>query len=78
VVETNAAAVKLWRSLGFVVLKTVPDAFEHPTATSDSTSSTADSDRRFHPQFICAGQRSSPGFAGSPSASEPNRKEWCE
>jgi GNAT superfamily N-acetyltransferase len=30
VVETNAAAVHLWRSLGFEVLATVPDAFDHP------------------------------------------------
>lgn len=30
VVETNEAAVKLWRSLGFEVLATVPEAFDHP------------------------------------------------
>ncbi len=30
VVETNAGAVKLWRSLGFEVLATVPEAFGHP------------------------------------------------
>lgn len=30
VVETNEAAVKLWRSLGFEVLTTVPEAFDHP------------------------------------------------
>ena len=30
VVETNAAAVHLWRSLGFRVLATVPGAFDHP------------------------------------------------
>lgn len=29
VVETNVAAVKLWRSLGFAILATVPDAFDH-------------------------------------------------
>jgi GNAT superfamily N-acetyltransferase len=29
VVETNAGAVHLWRSLGFEVLATVPEAFEH-------------------------------------------------
>lgn len=29
VVETNAAAVRLWRSLGFDVLATVPAAFDH-------------------------------------------------
>jgi L-amino acid N-acyltransferase YncA len=31
VVETNAPAVALWRSLGFAVLTTVPEAFNHPT-----------------------------------------------
>ena len=31
VVETNHAAVRLWRSLGFVVVGTVPGAFRHPT-----------------------------------------------
>jgi GNAT superfamily N-acetyltransferase len=30
VVETNAPAVALWRSLGFEVLSTVPEAFNHP------------------------------------------------
>ena len=30
VVETNEPAVALWRSLGFEVLATVPEAFEHP------------------------------------------------
>jgi len=30
VVETNAPAVALWRSLGFEVLATVPEAFDHP------------------------------------------------
>ena len=30
VVETNTAAVALWRSLGFVVVGTVPGAFRHP------------------------------------------------
>jgi L-amino acid N-acyltransferase YncA len=30
VVETNAPAVALWRSLGFEVLGTVPEAFHHP------------------------------------------------
>jgi GNAT superfamily N-acetyltransferase len=29
VVETNAAAVHLWRSLGFEVMTTIPEAFEH-------------------------------------------------
>ena len=29
VVETNAAAVALWQSLGFAVLTTVPEAFDH-------------------------------------------------
>jgi ribosomal protein S18 acetylase RimI-like enzyme len=32
VVETNTGAVALWRSLGFRVLTTVPEAFRHPTA----------------------------------------------
>ncbi|MDQ3576986.1 MAG: GNAT family N-acetyltransferase [Actinomycetota bacterium] len=31
VVETNTGAVGLWRSLGFEVLATVPEAFHHPT-----------------------------------------------
>ncbi len=31
VVETNHAAVKLWKDLGFRVIGTVPEAFEHPT-----------------------------------------------
>lgn len=30
VVETNAPAVHLWQKLGFEVLTTVPEAFEHP------------------------------------------------
>jgi L-amino acid N-acyltransferase YncA len=30
VVESNAAAVALWRSLGFEILGTVPEAFDHP------------------------------------------------
>ena len=30
VVETNLAAVALWRSLGFNILATVPQAFDHP------------------------------------------------
>ncbi|HEY6738993.1 MAG TPA: GNAT family N-acetyltransferase [Actinopolymorphaceae bacterium] len=31
VVETNTRAVDLWRSLGFTILTTVPEAFLHPT-----------------------------------------------
>lgn len=31
VVETNARAVALWRSLGFQIIGTVPEAFRHPT-----------------------------------------------
>jgi GNAT superfamily N-acetyltransferase len=31
VVETNTHAVKLYRSLGFEVIGTVPEAFRHPT-----------------------------------------------
>jgi L-amino acid N-acyltransferase YncA len=30
VVETNVAAVRLWESLGFEIVGTVPEAFEHP------------------------------------------------
>jgi L-amino acid N-acyltransferase YncA len=30
VVETNAAAVALWQSLGFEIVGTVPEAFRHP------------------------------------------------
>ncbi|NHD16327.1 MULTISPECIES: GNAT family N-acetyltransferase [Actinopolyspora] len=30
VVETNTGAVELWLSLGFEILTTVPEAFEHP------------------------------------------------
>jgi L-amino acid N-acyltransferase YncA len=30
VVETNAAAVRLWQSLGFEIVGTVPEAFDHP------------------------------------------------
>jgi GNAT superfamily N-acetyltransferase len=32
VVETNSGAVALWRSFGFEILTTVPEAFRHPTA----------------------------------------------
>lgn len=31
VVETNTAAVALWQDLGFEILCTVPEAFDHPT-----------------------------------------------
>lgn len=31
VVETNTTAVALWESLGFEILATVPEAFDHPT-----------------------------------------------
>lgn len=30
VVETNRAAVQLWQSLGFEILTTAPETFEHP------------------------------------------------
>ena len=30
VAETNTGAVALWRSLGFTILATVPEAFDHP------------------------------------------------
>ncbi len=29
VVETNEAAVKLWQSLGFTIMTTIPEAFDH-------------------------------------------------
>lgn len=32
VVATNTAAVNLWTSLGFEIVGTIPEAFEHPTA----------------------------------------------
>jgi L-amino acid N-acyltransferase YncA len=32
VVETNVRAVALWQSLGFEILATVPEAFQHPAA----------------------------------------------
>ena len=31
VVETNTAAVRLWQALGFEILTTVPEAFDHRT-----------------------------------------------
>lgn len=31
VVSTNTAAVRLWQSLGFDIVGTVPEAFQHPT-----------------------------------------------
>ena len=31
VVETNTRAVRLWQSVGFEIVGTVPDAFHHPT-----------------------------------------------
>jgi L-amino acid N-acyltransferase YncA len=31
VVETNSGAVKLWQELGFRIIGTVPEAFDHPT-----------------------------------------------
>lgn len=30
VVETNVGAVRLWQSLGFEILTTVPESFDHP------------------------------------------------
>jgi ribosomal protein S18 acetylase RimI-like enzyme len=30
VVETNEPAIRLWQSLGFAILGTVPEAFRHP------------------------------------------------
>lgn len=32
VVSTNARALHLWRALGFAIVGTVPEAFDHPTA----------------------------------------------
>jgi GNAT superfamily N-acetyltransferase len=31
VVETNSGAVRLWQDLGFQIIGTVPEAFDHPT-----------------------------------------------
>lgn len=31
VVESNAAAVHLWQSLGFTIMTTIPEGFHHPT-----------------------------------------------
>jgi GNAT superfamily N-acetyltransferase len=31
VVEANTGAIKLWQSLGFEILATVPEAFDHPS-----------------------------------------------
>jgi GNAT superfamily N-acetyltransferase len=31
VVESNHVAVRLWQTLGFRIIGTVPEAFEHPT-----------------------------------------------
>ncbi len=31
VVESNHAALRLWQALGFQIIGTVPEAFEHPT-----------------------------------------------
>jgi GNAT superfamily N-acetyltransferase len=31
VVETNTTAVRLWQSLGFEILATAPESFDHPT-----------------------------------------------
>jgi hypothetical protein len=31
VVESKTRAVSLWRSLGFEIIGTVPEAFHHPT-----------------------------------------------
>jgi ribosomal protein S18 acetylase RimI-like enzyme len=31
VVETNLAAVRLWQSLGFTIMTTIPAAFDHAT-----------------------------------------------
>ena len=36
VVETNTAAVRLWQALGFEMLTTVPEAFDHPTHGSSA------------------------------------------
>jgi GNAT superfamily N-acetyltransferase len=31
VVSTNTGAVRLWRSLGFAIIATIPEGFRHPT-----------------------------------------------
>ena len=30
VVATNTSALRLWRSLGFIIVGTIPDGFRHP------------------------------------------------
>jgi L-amino acid N-acyltransferase YncA len=37
VVSTNTAAIRLWQSLGFEIVGTVPDAFRLPSDQSDSS-----------------------------------------
>jgi ribosomal protein S18 acetylase RimI-like enzyme len=31
VVESNTRAVRLWKSLGFEIIGTIPEGFRHPT-----------------------------------------------
>lgn len=31
VLDSNASALRLWRRLGFAIVGTIPDAFDHPT-----------------------------------------------
>lgn len=31
VVETNSGAIHLWKSLGFEIMTTIPESFDHPT-----------------------------------------------
>ncbi len=39
VVETNTNAIRLWESLGFRILATVPEAFRHPDRGSLASTS---------------------------------------
>jgi L-amino acid N-acyltransferase YncA len=63
VIETNESAVRLWRSLGFRVIGTVPEAFAHPVhglvgmhimhkslAAGMSVGSSADDELADHPE----------------------------
>ncbi len=57
VVETNAPAVALWRSLGFEVLTTVPEAFTTPSTGTSGCSSCID----FFNARACSADQAVPG-----------------